>query len=584
MLVVPELLVVENFQSLRDRTEIPLRPITLLYGPNSAGKSAVLDALAMFRHVLLGTEEDIRAHARRWCHQPQAAPGPGHAMRLRFEMMVGTDISHDFSAAILGLVSQLPSAVEECDDCGILNDKLCHRVAVDLTVPSDDPDQIALTIDVDARQALTVRWEETRVSHLAGLSPAVFGKALLVLADAYDVDGAHPAAFQVESWVRLHPYRLERGSALDADWLDYENLLLKFANFLIARVAELLPAPAVVAADRGVIGDNDLTFTGCSGTVEGGLGMAHLGLPGEFTSAPQNDNRAPFAHAPLLGQLALGWLHSRAKELVKARPWPTEAKTAGTPGFDLSALVEVGRALAASAGRIATGPNPLHDYVNDCLTRHLFLDQGYVLRYDLCEIRPAAGSPAAGTVWSDRWAHDEAVGGDLRLAGIVNIWLADSQGRALRFADVGSGLSCVLPVLGALWGGFSFIQQPELHLHPALQGALADVVVETAQRGESLPEPGQPTSSVEHWGPNCHILETHSEFLLLRCMRRLRQTAGGRQPDLRLSPEQVAVLYFDPQPDGSTRVKRIRLTPDGEFVDRWPRGFFEERARDLFDE
>jgi predicted ATPase len=52
----------------------------------------------------------------------------------------------------------------------------------------------------------------------------------------------------------------------------------------------------------------------------------------------------------------------------------------------------------------------------------------------------------------------------------------------------------------------------------------------------------------------------------------------------RLNPTRISVLYFDPQQDGSTKVRKIRLTEDGEFIDRWPRGFFEERGRELFDE
>ena len=114
------------------------------------------------------------------------------------------------------------------------------------------------------------------------------------------------------------------------------------------------------------------------------------------------------------------------------------------------------------------------------------------------------------------------------------------------------------------------MQQPELHLHPALQSALGDICIEAVNAGPAL-----------------HILETHSEYILLRCLKRIRQTTYGRQPGespLRLKPEQIVVLYFDPQPDGSTRVKRIRVTEDGDFMDRWPRGFFEERGKDLFDE
>jgi predicted ATPase len=53
---------------------------------------------------------------------------------------------------------------------------------------------------------------------------------------------------------------------------------------------------------------------------------------------------------------------------------------------------------------------------------------------------------------------------------------------------------------------------------------------------------------------------------------------------LALRPEDLRVLYFEPQPDGYTKVKNIRVSTQGDFIDRWPRGFFEERSKELFDE
>lgn len=38
-------LAIKNFQSIRERVLIEFKPLTLLYGPNSAGKRAILDAL-----------------------------------------------------------------------------------------------------------------------------------------------------------------------------------------------------------------------------------------------------------------------------------------------------------------------------------------------------------------------------------------------------------------------------------------------------------------------------------------------------------------------------------------------------------
>ena len=82
------------------------------------------------------------------------------------------------------------------------------------------------------------------------------------------------------------------------------------------------------------------------------------------------------------------------------------------------------------------------------------------------------------------------------------------------------------------------------------------------------------------------IVETPSEHLLLRVLKRVRQRpAGTKIPEqLRIASDEVTVLYFNPLPDGTSEVKYLRVSRDGDFMDRWPRGFFEERDRELFDE
>ena len=42
---------IENFKGIGERQRIGLKPITLLFGPNSAGKSTVLHALYYAREV-----------------------------------------------------------------------------------------------------------------------------------------------------------------------------------------------------------------------------------------------------------------------------------------------------------------------------------------------------------------------------------------------------------------------------------------------------------------------------------------------------------------------------------------------------
>jgi len=138
----------------------------------------------------------------------------------------------------------------------------------------------------------------------------------------------------------------------------------------------------------------------------------------------------------------------------------------------------------------------------------------------------------------------------------------------LSLRSVGVGLSQVIPVLTlALMDGVSMciMEQPELHLHPALQAELGDVFIESAIRGHKT-----------------FLLETHSEHLILRLLRRIRETSEGKCPaPVALRPEDICVLYAQPAKDGNKLIE-LRVDPTGEFVDRWPDGFFEERAKELF--
>jgi predicted ATPase len=81
------------------------------------------------------------------------------------------------------------------------------------------------------------------------------------------------------------------------------------------------------------------------------------------------------------------------------------------------------------------------------------------------------------------------------------------------------------------------------------------------------------------------IIETHSEHILLRLLKRVRQTAEAKnQWEYSLWPDEVGVYYFNPSPDGTTIVTRMRVSEEGDFLDRWPRGFFAERDQEFFDE
>jgi predicted ATPase len=79
------------------------------------------------------------------------------------------------------------------------------------------------------------------------------------------------------------------------------------------------------------------------------------------------------------------------------------------------------------------------------------------------------------------------------------------------------------------------------------------------------------------------ILETHSEHILLRLMKRMRQTAEGTLEDekLNLTPDDVCLLYVDSDGD-NTFILELELDEDGSLLDPWPGGFFEEGFNERF--
>ena len=138
----------------------------------------------------------------------------------------------------------------------------------------------------------------------------------------------------------------------------------------------------------------------------------------------------------------------------------------------------------------------------------------------------------------------------------------EGDAKQLTLTDVGFGINQILPVIveGVIaWNRTICVEQPEIHLHPRLQANIADLLIETS---------GRRITRGNQW-----IVETHSELLVLRLQRRIREGI--------ISHKDVSVLYVDPQDNGSSTIQRLELDEDGTFIDEWPQGFFEEGYREI---
>jgi len=170
----------------------------------------------------------------------------------------------------------------------------------------------------------------------------------------------------------------------------------------------------------------------------------------------------------------------------------------------------------------------------------------------------------------DRDAAAEALSENHVNYMVRRLLLDTNAGSFVLPSEVGAGISQLIPVIVAAIegrGGLTLIEQPEIHIHPALQVGLADLFIEAITRDHSR---------------GLFLIETHSEHLILRLLRRIRETteselAKGAPP---FSEDKLSVIYVE-SPPGGVRVRQLRVDAQGEFVDRWPKGFFAERMQEL---
>lgn len=128
---------------------------------------------------------------------------------------------------------------------------------------------------------------------------------------------------------------------------------------------------------------------------------------------------------------------------------------------------------------------------------------------------------------------------------------------SVLLTDVGFGVSQVLPVLVLLAyvpeGSTVLLEQPEIHLHPAVQSGLADVVIEAAK-----------VRNIQV------VVESHSEHFLMRLQRRIAEKDVGR--GVTIEPDDCR-LYFCDTSEGHSVISQLELDLFGN-ITNWPDDFF----------
>lgn len=163
-------------------------------------------------------------------------------------------------------------------------------------------------------------------------------------------------------------------------------------------------------------------------------------------------------------------------------------------------------------------------------------------------------------------------------AGHSSISIKYSNGEEVNLADTGFGYSQILPITLVLWqtskqegkdiyrySGISkaeynffnlVIEQPELHLHPAIQAKLIDAFIKIIMLCK---EKGIDINI---------IIETHSETMINRIGYIIAKNMEGFTEDL------VKVIIFENDEVFNTKLNVSTYSEDG-YLKKWPLGFFE---------
>jgi predicted ATPase len=162
-----------------------------------------------------------------------------------------------------------------------------------------------------------------------------------------------------------------------------------------------------------------------------------------------------------------------------------------------------------------------------------------------------------------------------RRESFLETFVLDTRtGAEVAFDQVGTGLSQVLPVIQSAFADHSarskglgtvMIEQPELHLHPRMAGDLADMFIDAWRENGTQ-----------------FILETHSENLLLRFQRRIRE---GEIPADLVKLVYVELDRTDPETNPYFERRNImyelEMAGNGDILDPLPISFTSLRVEDL---
>lgn len=535
----------KNFKGFSEEVRIELRPITLLFGANSAGKSSVLQALQYVREIL----ERQNINADRTLQGGEAVDLGGflNLVNGRYPQKQ-IEIAVEMELGATSIPELVPDAFEEWQT----SDE-------EVWWMYDTLQNIRRAVKTVAIR-LIIGWNEQREQPIVqGYEIATNGEWCLTIASSRDGRDAHMRINHANPIFMVDAPDVGELLSLLDDFVNPEDLAQSVESPATSespkapQKTSILPSLFSAVREAGMERPGDglrAWLTGFRGALPrldqmlfipapGAKGAENVYMVREFTA--------------FLSWLTVGPALLLREQLGQMR-YIGPLRRIPPRGLEVS-LTKSDSAWSdgmAAWETLVTGSQDLVERVSDWMQSSAKLGTGYaVTRKAYQEFDPNHPVP-------------QPIGPIRKRAQLV-----DGAGLTLQPQDVGVGISQVLPVVVAAQDGSASvvcIEQPELHIHPAVQVGLGDLFIDGAvNQGLSF------------------LIETHSEHLILRLLRRIREAAEmtSNVIDQPLSPALIGVYCLSKR-NSAVTIDEIPVTQDGDFAKPWPQGFFDERGAELF--
>jgi len=568
---------VANFKAFEHLQNVPIKPITLIYGANSSGKSSILHSLILARHAVESGNLDIH---RTTIGGEAVDLGGFHQFIHRREISrrMGWSAVLD-TASFSGRMAELLAKVK--------------AVTISLELGLSQTEEMREQDSTDTRTGKKIRVKVPTGRMISSGRPEVltytiFGDKTPLVEMSKRADGQ----LKVDTLDHEHPvFRdvvkaiIETSTTTEAiQPSDYEGL----DEAINAAVPEILVAAGKFLPE-GLV-KSEMTGTGGQASlfpVSKGRRKEDLAAAVRFFLPRTLDELVRGLSTAVSGELAklqyLGPLRSYPpRHLAFAQHHDPNWYAGGGYAWD---VVRTDADVRSKVNAWLTGPDRLQTHYELKVRDLVGLDQ-----LDDPLIEGLERLSEGGFGWHDEMSEEEyesfvpsikdtekeaeklrVLIGSSEIDKLNELIMVDRRSSTVvSHRDVGIGVSQVLPVLVGAYAAkdrIVAIEQPEIHLHPALQSDLGDIFIESAL--------GQ--------NKNRFLLETHSEHLLLRIMKRMRQTFTNDLPNgvNPVTPADVSVLFVEPEGSKSI-IREMPLNERGELVKPWPGGFFEEDFEELF--